>query len=406
MTATTTAHGDRARRPTYSSDGPRHGRPARLLAPRTRRPGRTLADSKGTSPATLTGGDASACPARSPATRTPRSRFNGTSDFAQAPRRTCRRRSTLTVEFWLKWNAYANDDAPGDGVHAELQRQQRRLPGRPERRRAASSASASASAARATTCSSHGRAPASGTTTRIVLDTTAPAATQITPYVDGAAGRVHKSASGTGAGHVRQLDAVLHVARAAPRLFGAGDLDELAIYNTALTARPRRRALRGGQAVGRAKETRRRNRWSGMSRNPCRAASRRGRPPRHGRTDALREKLAHARAGLAMSLATFAMAAASAIQAVLYLELVRHQRAHRRLLRRVRAVHDVRRLQPEPAADLGAAAGRATGARLSAREFAATLVLIALPGADRHGPARRPARASCSRPASTPTGAR
>ena len=43
-------------------------------------------------------------------TRTPPSRFDGPTT-RPARRSTSRARATLTVEFWLKWNAYANDDA-------------------------------------------------------------------------------------------------------------------------------------------------------------------------------------------------------------------------------------------------------------------------------------------------------
>ena len=69
----------------------------------------------------------------------------------------------------------------------------------------------------------------------LVLDTTAPAATQITPYVDGQPVSYEKADSGTGRRQLRQLDALLHVARRR-LLFGAGDLDEVAIYNRALSA--------------------------------------------------------------------------------------------------------------------------------------------------------------------------
>ena len=48
--------------------------------------------------------------ARSPATTNTAARFDGVDGSAQANRRPlCA--TTVTVEFWLKWNAYANDDA-------------------------------------------------------------------------------------------------------------------------------------------------------------------------------------------------------------------------------------------------------------------------------------------------------
>ena len=68
-----------------------------------------------------------------------------------------------------------------------------------------------------------------------VLDTTAAAAQQITPYVDGQAVAFTKSASGTGAGNFANstLD---FMSRNATGLFGNGLLDEVAVYDRALDA--------------------------------------------------------------------------------------------------------------------------------------------------------------------------
>ena len=66
-----------------------------------------------------------------------------------------------------------------------------------------------------------------------VLNTTAPAAEQITPYVDGQPVAVTKAVNGTGAGNF--ANSVLYfMSRAGTSLFGAGDLDEVAIYGRAL----------------------------------------------------------------------------------------------------------------------------------------------------------------------------
>ena len=67
-----------------------------------------------------------------------------------------------------------------------------------------------------------------------VLDTTAPAATQITPYVDGKAVTYTKMDSGTGAGNF--ANSVLNfMSRGGLGLFGRGALDEVAIYDRALS---------------------------------------------------------------------------------------------------------------------------------------------------------------------------
>src|SRR5205085_2130241 len=66
-----------------------------------------------------------------------------------------------------------------------------------------------------------------------VLDTTASAAQQITPYVDGKAVTYTKLDSGTGAGNFANSSLYL-MSRAAAGLYGAGDLDEVAKYEWAL----------------------------------------------------------------------------------------------------------------------------------------------------------------------------
>ena len=68
----------------------------------------------------------------------------------------------------------------------------------------------------------------------LVLNTTAPAAEEVVPYVDGEAVAYTKAESGTGAGNF--ANATLNfMSRAGSGLFGAGDLDEVAIYDRALS---------------------------------------------------------------------------------------------------------------------------------------------------------------------------
>ena len=67
------------------------------------------------------------------------------------------------------------------------------------------------------------------------MDSAAAAAEEIKPYVDGKAVSFTKTASGTGAGNFAN-SSLNFMSRAASSLFGAGSLDEVAIYNRALDA--------------------------------------------------------------------------------------------------------------------------------------------------------------------------
>jgi hypothetical protein len=69
----------------------------------------------------------------------------------------------------------------------------------------------------------------------IVLNSAAAAAQQIVVYVDGQAVAVAKGSSGTGAGNFAS-STLNFMSRNGSSLFGAGSLDEVAIYGQALTA--------------------------------------------------------------------------------------------------------------------------------------------------------------------------
>jgi hypothetical protein len=67
-----------------------------------------------------------------------------------------------------------------------------------------------------------------------VIDTEGSGASEITPYVDGYAVSYTKSESGTGGGFA---DSTLYwMSRDASSLFGAGDMQDLALYDGALSA--------------------------------------------------------------------------------------------------------------------------------------------------------------------------
>ena len=199
---------------------------------------RTFADSVGSSPATAQGG-VHAGRARRRRRRSRHARRPSTGSTTPPSAALDLSGTTqLTVEFWLNWTTFANDDRHRDGVHPQLPQQRRRLPGRPQR--AASSAASSRvgigrGEARATPPTSPGRPPAPGTTTPSSSTPAAPAAQQIIPYVDGQPVSYEKLDSGTGAGNFAN-STLYFMSRGAGSLFGKGDLDEVAIYNRALSA--------------------------------------------------------------------------------------------------------------------------------------------------------------------------
>jgi hypothetical protein len=140
----------------------------------------------------------------------------------------------VTFEFWLNWNAFANDDA----VAMELTPNFNNNPGGflviPDSSNGgfgvglgSGSSRNTAYFARPTAAAWHYYA--------FVLDTTQAGATQITPYVDGQAVSYTKDASGTGAGNFANSTLYM-MSRGGTSLFGAGTLDDVAIYNQDLTA--------------------------------------------------------------------------------------------------------------------------------------------------------------------------
>jgi hypothetical protein len=159
--------------------------------------------------------------------------FDGLDDYAAAPVNLSGT-SKATVEFWLKWNGYADDDdlameltenfnGNEGGFLIDPNSSQEEFGvaiGSPETRNNVYFARPSAGAW-------HHYA--------FVFDTTATAAQQITPYIDGKPAAFSKGASGTGSGAFAD-SSLYFMSRAGANLFGAGSLDEVAIYDRALSA--------------------------------------------------------------------------------------------------------------------------------------------------------------------------
>ncbi len=197
--------------------------------------GTSFADVAGSSPATLKGGVSLGAPGALEFDPNTAAGFDGASGAASAAV-DLSAGSQLTVEFWLNWSAYANDDRlaleltpnfnENDGGFlidpnaGELGGKFGVAIGRNESRNNAYFAR-----------------PSAGTWHHyaLVFDTTAPAAQEITPYVDGKAVPYEKLNSGTGAGNFAN-SILSFMSRNGSSLFGKGSLDELAIYNRALSA--------------------------------------------------------------------------------------------------------------------------------------------------------------------------
>jgi len=194
--------------------------------------GATLADGKGTSPATLSGGTLGLAggPMGDPNTAVG---FDGVSNFARSNVNLSATR-TITVEFWLKWNGWTD----GDALALELTENYNGNDGGfivdPDASNGEFAVGLGVDGSRNTAFFTR---PAAGTWHHyaFVLDATAPAATQITPYVDGVPVAYSKGSSGTGA-PVFANGTLYFMSRAGAALFGAGTLDELAIYDRALGA--------------------------------------------------------------------------------------------------------------------------------------------------------------------------
>jgi YD repeat-containing protein len=198
--------------------------------------GPTLADGVTTAPAnaTVTGGTfgVPGGPAGDPNTAV---RFNGSSDSASTAV-DLSSTSKLTVEFWLKWNAYANDDALAMELTSNFNDNNGGLLVDPNAPQSGGTFGVALGRFGARNNVFFAR-PSAGAWHHyaLVLDTTAPGASQITPYVDGQPVTYTKTDSGTGAGPFANSTLYL-MSRAGTALRGAGDLDELAIYNRTLSA--------------------------------------------------------------------------------------------------------------------------------------------------------------------------
>ncbi len=196
--------------------------------------GPTLADSKGSSPATATGGPTFGAQGSLKGDANTAVRFDGIDDSASAAVNLSSR-SAITVEFWLKWNSYANDDR----LAMELTNNFNETAGGflvdPNAPQLGGTFGVGIGKGASRNNVFFTR-PTAGQWHHyaFVLDTGAAADKQITPYVDGKAIAYTKLESGTGAGNF--ANSTLNFMSRAGGLFGSGELDEVSVFGSALSA--------------------------------------------------------------------------------------------------------------------------------------------------------------------------
>jgi YD repeat-containing protein len=195
--------------------------------------GSTLADAVGGSTAT-TSGEPALGQAGAIAGDTDTSvGFDGLNDAATAPL-TLSGDSAITLEFWMKWNEWSNNDALAFEYTPNFNDNNGGLLVDPNS--SFGSFAVGIGRGESRNLATFER-PTAGVWHHyaFVLNTAAPAAEQIVPYVDGKAVPYTKIANGTGAGNF--ADATLSfMSRAGTSLNGAGGLDDVAIYGTPLSA--------------------------------------------------------------------------------------------------------------------------------------------------------------------------
>ncbi|MFZ1996062.1 MAG: N,N-dimethylformamidase beta subunit family domain-containing protein [Solirubrobacteraceae bacterium] len=193
--------------------------------------GPTIADSAGGPSGTVAGGTFGQ-PGPIQGDPTTAIGFNGSSNFGQIPMNLSST-GTVTVEFWLKWNSYANDDALAMEFTPNFNNQTGGFLVDPDASDGTFSVAIGQGASRNIAAFTR---PTAGAWHyyAFVLDTTQPGATTVTPYVDGQPiSYTKQGASGTGAGNFANSTLYL-MSRDGAQLFGNGSLGQVAIYNGTL----------------------------------------------------------------------------------------------------------------------------------------------------------------------------
>jgi YD repeat-containing protein len=197
--------------------------------------GSTFADIVGPSPATLKGGVTLGIPGALEADPNTAAAFDGANGAASA-NVDLSATSQLTLEFWLNWAAYANDDDLAFELTPNFNDNDGGFIVDPNAAELGGKFGVGIGRGGSRNNAYFAR-PSAGTWHHyaLVFDTAAPAAQQVLPYVDGKPVSFEKLSSGTGAGKFAS-STLSFMSRNASALFGKGSLDEVAIYNRALNA--------------------------------------------------------------------------------------------------------------------------------------------------------------------------
>ncbi|HSZ68835.1 MAG TPA: PKD domain-containing protein [Solirubrobacteraceae bacterium] len=197
--------------------------------------GPTIADSKGSAPGTLSGanfgvpgavnGDADTA-VDFPGNGDP---FEGVAGSSGEIPLNLSSQSAITVEFWLKWDAYGNNDALAMELTPNYNENTGGFIVDPDAGQYGGTFAVGMGIG-ATRNTVYFARPSAGVWHHyaLVLNPSAPAATEITPYVDGQPVSYQKETSGTGATFANST--LYLFSRDAKALFGSGSLDDLAIY--------------------------------------------------------------------------------------------------------------------------------------------------------------------------------
>jgi PKD repeat protein len=198
--------------------------------------GSSLADVFGGANAEISGGVSLGEPGALAGDATTAAAFNGSSGAAHAAV-DLSGTSRLTIEFWMKWNAFAGDDH----LALEFTPNFNENPGGflvdPD---ATPGSDFSVAVGRSATSNNNNALFVRPSAEQwhyyaFVIDTEASGATEIAPYVDGHAVSYTKLAEDTGAGNF--ADSTLYwMSRDASSLFGAGTMQDLALYKTTLSS--------------------------------------------------------------------------------------------------------------------------------------------------------------------------
>jgi PKD domain/Concanavalin A-like lectin/glucanases superfamily/NHL repeat len=198
--------------------------------------GSTFADAVGGADATTSGGTTLGEPGGLVEDLSTSAAFNGTSGAAQA-NVDLSGTSKLTVEFWMKWHAYG----PDDKLALELTPNFNEHPGGflvdPDATPGSDFAVAvgQSSAGHNNNVLFERPSAEQWHYYAFVIDTEASGETEITPYVDGHAVSYTKLSSDTGAGHFA-YSTLYWMSRDASSLFGAGSMQDLALYESDLNS--------------------------------------------------------------------------------------------------------------------------------------------------------------------------